>query len=109
MYDTAEKVIRERNNASDKYLCIIEPTDIAAMLSVRPTITTVVATGEKAATVAAAQLGITTPATGCSTQAAINNCEINLYRMPSTSRAYPLALAKKAEAYRAMFHSTGLL
>ena len=26
MYDTAEKVIRERDNASDKYLCIIEPT-----------------------------------------------------------------------------------
>ena len=109
MYDTAEKVIRERDNASDKYLCIIEPTDIVAMLASCPTITAVVATGEKAATVAAAQLGITTPATGCSTQAAINNREINLYRMPSTSRAYPLALAKKAEAYRAMFQSIGLL
>lgn len=109
LYDTAEKVVRERDNASDKYLHIIEPTDIAAMLSVRPTITTVVATGEKAATIAATQLGTTIPATGCFTQTAINGCEIRLYRMPSTSRAYPLALAKKADAYRAMFHSTGLL
>ena len=109
MYDTAEKVIRERDNASDKYLRIIEPTDIVAMLTNRPTITTLVATGEKAATVAATQLGTSIPATGCFSKATIDNHEIRLYRMPSTSRAYPLALAKKAEAYRAMFHSIGLL
>jgi hypothetical protein len=28
---------------------------------------------------------------------------IELYRLPSSSRAYPMALAKKAEAYKAMF------
>ena len=28
---------------------------------------------------------------------------IVLYRLPSSSRAYPLAFAKKVEAYRAMF------
>jgi hypothetical protein len=29
--------------------------------------------------------------------------------MPSTSRAYPLSLDKKAEVYRLMFSSLGLL
>ena len=32
-----------------------------------------------------------------------------LYRMPSTSRAYPLSLEKKADAYRALFQAAGLL
>ena len=31
------------------------------------------------------------------------------WRMPSSSRAYPLSLEKKAEAYRNMFISAGLL
>jgi hypothetical protein len=30
---------------------------------------------------------------------------INFWRMPSTSRAYPLALEKKAEHYRRLFES----
>ena len=28
---------------------------------------------------------------------------IELYRLPSSSRAYPMALTKKAEAYKKMF------
>jgi hypothetical protein len=35
--------------------------------------------------------------------------ELNLYRMPSSSRAYPLALDKKAEAYKNLFKEIGLL
>ncbi len=31
-----------------------------------------------------------------------------LYRLPSSSRAYPLSLDKKAEAYRKMFETAGL-
>jgi hypothetical protein len=34
--------------------------------------------------------------------------EMTLYRMPSTSRAYPLAIEKKAEAYRQLFEEIGL-
>ncbi|MCU4570448.1 uracil-DNA glycosylase family protein, partial [Acinetobacter ursingii] len=30
-------------------------------------------------------------------------------RMPSSSRAYPLALEKKAEAYRVLFENIGLI
>jgi len=34
--------------------------------------------------------------------------ELTLTRLPSTSRAYPLALEKKAAAYRAFFQAAGL-
>ncbi|HJE53732.1 MAG TPA: uracil-DNA glycosylase family protein, partial [Acinetobacter pseudolwoffii] len=35
--------------------------------------------------------------------------ELHLYRMPSSSRAYPLALDRKAEAYRQLFLDVGLV
>lgn len=35
--------------------------------------------------------------------------ELFLYRLPSTSRAYPLSLAKKIEAYRLFFIKAGLI
>jgi len=31
-----------------------------------------------------------------------------LYRLPSSSRAYPMAFDKKAEAYRKMFEEIGM-
>ncbi|KAA4662067.1 uracil-DNA glycosylase family protein, partial [Bacteroides ovatus] len=34
---------------------------------------------------------------------------LRLYRMPSSSRAYPLALDKKAAAYRIMFQDLQIL
>ncbi len=108
MYDTAYKIMRERDNASDKYLRIIEPADIVGMLDSHPTIGTVVATGEKAASVAASLLGTDIPATGGHTTSTILGRPVNLYRLPSTSRAYPLALAKKAQAYKEMFDQIGI-
>jgi len=35
--------------------------------------------------------------------------QLQLTRLPSTSRAYPLSLAKKAEAYRCFFQAAGLV
>ncbi|HDL4628508.1 TPA: DNA glycosylase, partial [Mannheimia haemolytica] len=35
--------------------------------------------------------------------------ELYLYRLPSTSRAYPLSLANKTEAYRQFFRTAGLI
>ena len=37
-----------------------------------------------------------------------NGRELTLTRLPSTSRAYPLSLAKKAEAYKNFFKACGL-
>ena len=34
---------------------------------------------------------------------------LTLHRLPSSSRAYPLALEKKAEAYRRMFAQAGIV
>jgi len=35
----------------------------------------------------------------------IGNREITWWRMPSTSRAYPMKIEKKAEYYQQIFHS----
>ncbi len=103
MWDTAMAVRRLKDNASDKFLEIVEPIDLATLLDEHPTITTIVTTGEKATGVIASQAGIEIPAIGVPTSCHIGNHHFTLWRMPSTSRAYPLALEKKADAYRKVF------
>lgn len=103
LWDTAMAVRRLKDNASDKFLEIVEPIDLAALLASHPTITTVVTTGEKATGVIAAQAGIDVPAIGKPVECIVGDHRFTLWRMPSTSRAYPLALEKKAEAYRKVF------
>ena len=103
LWDTAMAVRRLRDNASDKFLEIVEPIDLAALLDTHPSITQVIATGEKAASVVAAQAGGDVPAIKVPVECCIGGHPVRLWRMPSTSRAYPLALEKKAEAYRVVF------
>ena len=103
LWDTAMAVKRLRDNASDKYLEIVEPINLALLLDKYPTITSVIATGEKAAGVVAAQAGVDIPAIGEPVDCRVGEHAIRLWRMPSTSRAYPLSLDKKASAYRQVF------
>lgn len=104
LYDMACVVRRLKNTASDKDLEVVEPTDICALLSRIPECTTVVTTGQKATDLFCQQLDIDTPpAVGNSTIFTFEGRSIRLYRMPSSSRAYPLALERKAEAYRSLF------
>lgn len=103
LWDTAMAVRRLRDNASDKFLEIVEPIDLASLLAAHPTITQVIATGEKAATVVALQAGVEVPAIGEPVDCHVAQSSIRLWRMPSTSRAYPLSLEKKADAYRKVF------
>ena len=103
LWDTAMAVRRLRDNASDKFLEIVEPIDLAALLDTHPSITQVIATGEKAASVVAAQAGVDVPAIKVPVECCIGGHPVRLWRMPSTSRAYPLSLEKKAEAYRVVF------
>lgn len=103
LWDTAMAVRRLKDNASDKFLEIVEPIDLAALLASHSTITTVVTTGEKATGVVATQAGIDVPPIGTPMECDINGHRFTLWRMPSTSRAYPLALEKKADAYRKVF------
>lgn len=107
LFDTATEVVRHKDNASDKFLEIVSPTDIIALLPGIPDCRAIVTTGQKAAETAAFIFGCQVPATGTfeETEGRIRR----LWRMPSTSRAYPLSIEKKAEAYRKMFSREGLI
>ena len=103
LWDTAMAVRRLKDNASDKFLEIVKPIDLEAILDAHPSIIHVITTGEKATGVVAQQAGVSVPAIGAPVDCLIGTHSIRLWRMPSTSRAYPLALDKKADAYRAIF------
>lgn len=100
LWDTAMAVRRLKDNASDKFLEIVEPIDMAGFLDDHPTISCIITTGEKATSVVAAQAAIEVPAIGVPVNCRVGKHEFTLWRMPSTSRAYPLPLEKKAAAYR---------
>ena len=115
-YDTACEVRRLRDNASDAFLEVVTPTDIPALLRQIPHCYTVVTTGQKATEVMAATFSCDVPAVGGFIKMEIpdqvgndendgndGKREVSFWRMPSTSRAYPLPLEKKAEAYRKLF------
>lgn len=107
-FDTATAVRRLKDNASDKFLEVVEPTDIRALVAKLPHLRAIVTTGEKATETICASLGIPDiPKVNSFVSTPLTN--ISLYRLPSSSRAYPLAFDKKVECYRKMFSSVGLL
>ena len=105
LYDTACEVVRLKDNASDKFLEVVTPTDICALLEQIPHCAAIVTTGEKATDVITATFGCEKPAVGNMTTITINNRTLHFWRMPSSSRAYPLALEKKAEYYKMMLQT----
>ncbi len=114
LYDTATAVRRLRDNASDKFLEILQPTDIAALANNLPLLKAVVTTGQKATdtflkTINLQGEAITAPHIGSSTAFNLFGRTIRFYRMPSTSRAYPLSFEKKSARYAQMFHELGIL
>ncbi len=108
MYDTATAVRRLKDNASDKFLEVVEPTDLPALLSRIPECRAVVTTGQKATDVIVEAYGCEEPPVGGKSAVRIGDRELEFWRMPSSSRAYPLPLAKKAEAYRVLYESLGI-
>ena len=105
--DTGHKIRRLMNNASDKFLEIVEPVNLDGLLERIPDCRAVATTGEKAADVVASLTGTEPPRMGQMVRDTVSG--LDLWRMPSTSRAYPLALEKKAAYYEAMFRSAGVL
>ena len=108
LYDTACEVVRLKENASDKFLEIKTATDIAALLTKLPQCTAIVTTGQKATDTIVEKFGCVTPQMGDRTTLHIAGREYNFWRMPSTSRAYPLALEKKAAHYLKMLKFEGI-
>lgn len=104
-FDTATAIRRTKDNASDKFLEVVEPTDIHALLQQIPHCRAIVTTGEKATETMCQTLGISDIPRVNSSVAIPGGRSLVLYRLPSSSRAYPLAFDKKVEAYRKMFES----
>ena len=109
LYDTASAIRRLQDNASDKFLEVIEQTDISLLLKQIPMCKAIVTTGQKATDIIREQIDVKEPTVGTSEPFEFGEKTMKLYRMPSSSRAYPLALEKKAAAYRVMFSELGLL
>lgn len=107
--DIAYKVVRLKDNASDKFLEIIEPINLIKILSDFPSCDTIISTGLKAAETIAIITNSQIPKIGSYTEVVINNRKIKIYRMPSTSRAYPLAIDKKTRFYHQLFLDAKIL
>lgn len=103
--DTAQQVRRLKGNASDKYLDIVTPVDLKGLLAQMPECHTVATTGEKAAGVIAQLTGTPLPRMGEMIDSADG---LHIWRMPSTSRAYPLPVERKAAYYAKLLQSVGI-
>ena len=106
MGDTGYRVRRLKGNASDKFLEIVEPVHLDELLGRMPSCRHIATTGEKAAGVLASLTSTEVPKMGEHVTTADG---LTIWRMPSTSRAYPLALEKKAEYYRRLFEAAGII
>lgn len=110
MGDTGHRIRRLKGNASDKFLEIVEPVDLDAIMARMPGCRAIATTGEKAADVLASLTGTVRPPMGGHVEwMRPDGRIIELWRLPSTSRAYPLAPAAKAVAYKAFLESAGCL
>ena len=109
IFDTAQAAIRLQGNAADEHLEIVEQTNIAALLQQIPQCHDICCTGGKAAETLAEILHTATPKPGEYIETAFAGRTIRFWRIPSSSRAYPLSLDMKAAAYRRMFEQIGLL
>ena len=109
IFDTAQAVRRLQGNAADEHLEIVEQTDIKALLAQIPLCHDICCTGGKAAETLAEMLHVKTLKVGEYIETTFANRLIRFWRMPSTSRAYPLSLDKKAVAYQHMFAEIGMI
>lgn len=109
LYDTASAVRRLKDNASDKFLEIVTPTDIPALLKQIPECSAIVTTGQRATEVVVNMFGCPIPKVNGVTDVVIDGRILRFWRMPSSSRAYPLALERKAGAYKEMLLAQGVL
>ena len=123
---TVKRAIRETGNASDDNLTVVTPVDLDLILPQVPKVTALFTTGGKATEVLLNLLetppikskypktnqSMDYPYQWQSDDAEILAKPVNeltLYRLPSTSRAYPLGIDKKAAAYKAFFEKIGKL
>lgn len=109
LHDTCRRIRRLQGNASDKFLDVVERVDLEALLARMPECRDIATTGEKAASIVAELTGSEVPRMGEYVDAVAFGRPVKVWRMPSTSRAYPLKLEKKADFYRRLWESCGCM
>lgn len=109
IFDTASAIIRQKDNASDKFLEVVTPTDIKALLTEIPVCEAIVTTGQKATDTLLALFSATEPKVGSYSVFDHDGQEMKLFRMPSSSRAYPKPLTEKAAIYQTMFEELKMI
>ena len=106
VYDAAVEVVR--TTASDADLKVVRALDLTQMVRSLPCCHRIVFTGQKAAETLWPQIapdeGVSKiPRSGQSRSMTVAGRTIDIARVCSSSRAYPLAIEKKAAIYRAIF------
>ncbi len=112
LYDTCLRIRRTMGTAADKDLEVIEPADLDEMLRALPECQAVVTAGQLATHIFCTHYGIEDVKKmkmGDYREFTFEGRVLRLYRMPSSSRAYPMQLEKKAEYYQQMLTDCGLL
>lgn len=108
-FDTASRVCRLKGNASDEFLMILRPADILGMLEAMPLCRTIVTTGGKSSEEfleiirKEGVVDVKAPPVGDCTDIHLHGRTVRWWRMPSTSRAFPMKLEEKASFYRRVF------
>lgn len=104
--DTGREIRRLKDNASDKFLEILKPVPLYELLGQMPKCKTIASTGEKAADIIAQLTNTIAPKMG---EHILSTDGLDIWRMPSTSRAFPMKLELKADFYRRLFDAAGIL
>lgn len=107
--DSGREVVRLKDNASDKFLEIVRTIDLEEALAQLPDCVAIVTTGQKATDTLLTLIDVAEPKVGTYAEFVFQNRRMRLYRMPSSSRAYPKPLAEKALDYKKMFHELGMM
>ena len=106
--DAAYRVQRLQGNAADKFLQMVEAVGLADLLHRLPDCRTILTTGEWATETVCSLMSVTArPKIGEYVAADFAGRQMRVYRLPSSSRAYPLSLDKKSAVYRQFFQQMG--
>lgn len=107
--DTAQEAVRLKDNASDKFLEITRPVDLGGLLEQLPDCGIIVTTGQKATDTLLSLIDCAEPGVGESSEFVFLDRAMKLFRMPSSSRAYPRPIEVKAEFYSKVFVAADML
>lgn len=107
--DTAKEIIRQKDNASDKFLEVVSAIDLDEVLGKLPLCRAIVTTGQKATDTLLTMVEAEEPKTGTYSEIRYKGLDLRIYRMPSSSRAYPKPLTGKADVYKTMFNDLQML